>query len=423
MRKHLVIALLVTLFISASLFAETSKTEVEKLGEMRKQIKELTDSYHQLHRSKKKSLPDKKREVGRYVTVSCTVDDNFTEASWNVWDVQKKVYLYEEDITFSYQGDSSYKSIYCLPGHYIVECYDMGGNGGIYGYTNGATTDVDWDDDDYPVTGFFHFYVSDLYFTSFNINNDLSVEEDDIKYFKFSDDPGGAIAEITNNGGAYDDDFWVRIYSDDDIEIGAACVSGIGENSTKVVSIGFTLFPSVYDLYEYHANDAADPARIQAYAKIDPRNSVDETEETNNQYGTSSWIYVIEPPTYSNYGWPVSSMDYSSQKISSTYGGELHSSVHDAIDIICPEGSDIYSVSSGKMAWTKDGEYNSYVTSQYSSDAEYFYYVHTDTPQHTGFYRNSGRHISNECAGNGHIHFEDHTNNGETINPLRSNGL
>ena len=359
------------------------------------------------------------------VTITVEVDAWPDEASWQVWDVDNGEY-----ITSMYYFNNQYEqqsiTLNLAAGEYSVDCFDSNEDGGISGDTSGADPDISWNSWDYDGFGEFHFFVSeaepdpDLYIADFNPNGE--VREDNVEYYKFQDNPENMTVTIGNSGGDCNESFYVSIYDEDDVEIGYTSVSGINGGQTQEVDITSSWY---MDSYEYHEADD-DPAMVKLYAKVDPDSWINESDENNNESELSGNVYFIEPPTYDYYGWPCQSMDYQNQLISSTFGGERHSAgAHNAIDIHHNNGYPVYSISSGLNTFddSHSEEENYFVWTQYSGDNEKFSYYHTDTPQHNGYYRNSGIHISDICSSNGHIHFVDRTDNGNPINPMRSNGI
>jgi len=96
------------------------------------------------------------------ITISVTVDNYPVEASWNLYCYSTASYYFPNDQTFSNSNENQTVIVGLEDGHYAVYCWDTWGDGGISGIVTDAESNilVDWDENDYGLTGQFSFWVN-----------------------------------------------------------------------------------------------------------------------------------------------------------------------------------------------------------------------------------------------------------------------
>ena len=316
-------------------------------------------------------------------------------------------------------GVNEYLSYNGQPDIYTIEvyCYEVDPDGGYdYNYTLDGT---------FPDPG-----DPDLIISSIIINK--SPEPDGVVYTE-GWDPCSVTVTIQNTGNANASSFDVALlYNDAETGweelLATEYISALNAGSTD--NIVFDYYDFDEDIYMYH--DGIDPAKVKLFAKVDYYNAVTEEDEDNNYSSETGWIYFIEQATYDNYGWCAGTTFISGHYYTAGVFCEARSGnrFHNGIDICCNNNDDCYSISSGEIYYTYEGQngQNSYISMKsYENQDRRFVYVHIHEPQNVGYYRNSGIKIAQEnYPDNNHIHFKDKTDtssNGPDINPLRSNGI
>ena len=99
---------------------------------------------------------------GTPITINVTVDNYPEEASWNLYCYPTASYYFPSDQTFSNPNENQTVIVGLEEGHYAVHCWDTWGDGGIEGIVtnNESNILVEWDANDYGISGEFQFWVN-----------------------------------------------------------------------------------------------------------------------------------------------------------------------------------------------------------------------------------------------------------------------
>jgi len=155
------------------------------------------------------------------------------------------------------------------------------------------------------------------------------------------------------------------------------------------------------------------PGYWDSYVQVDSDQIIEESDETNNVYG-SVRIRWHETETLNNYGWPILSQS-SPHNVNSVLDEYRPGKFHNGIDIQATMETDVYSISSGVLTTWGDGmRVGNFAYEHLTS-------FNPDLPPENKWVTHAGFRLAETDAEN-HVHFIDGLLY-DYVNPLRDGGI